>query len=75
MFLLHPSSCEWEKTACEQKTDIAMLHDGMIVYTLRVGVENVTIRGGGEIRGSGPQLWYNTSTFPFSYNFWHEQPL
>jgi hypothetical protein len=34
-------------------------------------VENITIHGGGEIRGSGPQLWYNTTTFPFSYNFWH----
>ena len=32
---------------------------------------------GGEIRGSGPQLWYNNTpvsaggTWPFSYNFWH----
>eukprot|EP01051_Picozoa_sp_SAG22_P012639 SAG22_NODE_1333_length_4674_cov_5.765319_4_plen_320_part_00 len=35
------------------------------------GVENITVRGGGEVRGSGPQLWYNTTTFPFSYSFWH----
>ena len=40
-------------------------------------VENITIRGGGEIRGSGPQLWYNNTPkaagggWPFTYAFWH----
>ena len=35
------------------------------------------VHQGGEIRGSGPQLWYNNTpvsaggTWPFSYNFWH----
>ena len=40
-------------------------------------VENITIHGGGEIRGSGPQIWYNNTptaaggTWPFSFAFWH----